>query len=59
MLGTAEAQRGNFLKSTELLGKLLKNNPNIPEAHNNLGIAFKNLKRFDEALQKFRSCDFN
>ena len=53
LLGTAELQRGNFVESIDLLVKLIKINPTIPEAHNNLGIALKELKRFDEALQSF------
>jgi predicted O-linked N-acetylglucosamine transferase (SPINDLY family) len=51
-LGIAEAQRGNYLESVNLLGELIINNP-IPEAYISLGNALQGLMRFEEALKSY------
>lgn len=60
LLGTAEAQLGNYAEAIQLLTSALQINPNIPSAYNSLGIALKEVGRLQDALQAYdRALNFS
>jgi tetratricopeptide (TPR) repeat protein len=54
LLGVIGNQRGDFEAGIKLIGKALAINAAAPHFHNNIGVAYRGLKRFDKALHHFR-----
>jgi predicted TPR repeat methyltransferase len=54
LAGLLAVNRGDKLAAIELIGKSIAIQPSQPSAHNNIGIVFRKLDRFDEALMAFR-----
>ena len=52
-LGTLNLQQGHQEAGIRLIGKSLELHPDQPHAHNNLGNAFRDLNRLDEALASY------
>src|SRR5215813_2379117 len=53
LLGVIALQTRQTERGVELIQKAIVLNPNVAEAHNNLGIALKDLKRLVEALASY------
>ena len=53
LLGSANLQNGQHEQAIVHLQRSLALNPKNPSAHNNTGIAFKNLKRLEQALASY------
>jgi predicted O-linked N-acetylglucosamine transferase (SPINDLY family) len=53
LLGTIAAQMKDWEKSVKLLKQALTIDNTIPAVYNNLGVAYKELKLFDDALQNY------
>jgi len=54
LLGVAECQRGNPKIGVKHLEKSLKLSPTQPETHNDLGNAYKELGRLDDAIASYK-----
>ena len=53
LLGTIAAQKKDWEKSVKLFTQALTIDNTIPAVYNNLGVAYKELKLFDDALQNY------
>ena len=53
LLGTIAAQKKDWEKSVKLFTQALTVDNSIPAVYNNLGVAYKELKLFDDALQNY------
>jgi protein O-GlcNAc transferase len=54
MLGALALQHRQYDAAAELIGKSISLQPNIAEAHGNLGVALEGLGRADQAIASFR-----
>ncbi len=43
-----------FEESCKIYSELIQENPNLPELHNNYGLALFYLNKFDEAIEEFK-----
>ena len=53
LLGLISAQTGRSERGVDLIRRAIRLNGNVADAHNNLGNALRDLRRFDEALASF------
>lgn len=53
LLGAIAVQTRNYHAAVDLIGKAIAVNPSVAAAHNNRGLALKELQRLDEALASY------
>ncbi len=54
-ISTALLKFGNKEEALKILLTIIQTNPNLPQAHNNLGVCFLRMGRFDEAKAEFET----
>ena len=47
-------QKNNLVNAEKLYKEILKKNPEYVDAHNNLGILFKELKKYEKAVNSYK-----
>lgn len=55
LLGTLLLQQGRFRDSANLLETITAARPDVPDAHNNLGVAYKALGEWEPAMRAFQA----